>query len=78
MILILKTLGSQKGSPVAAEEGAKGRGGGRGRGGERRRVCEDYRASTICFIQVVRSPPSWSRRVTQIMSAEALLLNGFG
>jgi len=32
----------------------------------------------LCFIQVVWSPPSWSRRVTQIMPAEALLLNGFG
>jgi len=38
MIMILKTLGSQKGSPAAAEEGAEGRGGGRGGGGERRRV----------------------------------------
>jgi len=37
MIMILKTLGSQKGSPVAAEEeGAEGRGGGEwGRGREK-------------------------------------------
>ena len=34
--MIVKTLGSQKGSPAAAEEGAEGRGGGRGEGGERR------------------------------------------
>jgi len=29
MIMIVKTLGSQKGSPAAAEEGAVGRGRGR-------------------------------------------------
>jgi len=33
---LVKIPGSQKGSPAAAEEGAKGRGGGRGEGGERR------------------------------------------
>jgi len=38
MIMIVKTPGSQKDSPVAAEEGAEGRAGGRGEGGERRRV----------------------------------------
>jgi len=32
----------------------------------------------LCFIQVVCSLPSRSRRVAQIMSAEALLLNEFG
>jgi len=37
MMMIVKTPGSQKGSPAAAEEeGAEGRGGGRGEGGERR------------------------------------------
>jgi len=36
MIMIVKTPGSQMGSPAAAEEGAEGRGGGRGEGGERR------------------------------------------
>jgi len=36
MIMIVKTPGSQKGSPTAAEEGAEGKGGGRGDGGERR------------------------------------------
>jgi len=30
MIMIVKTPGSQKGSPAAAEEGAEGRGGGKG------------------------------------------------
>jgi len=33
---IVKTPGSQKDSPAAAEEGAEGMGGGRGEGGERR------------------------------------------
>ena len=32
----------------------------------------------LYFILIVCSPPSQSRRVTQIMSAEALLFNGFG
>jgi len=36
MIIIMKTPGSQKGSPAAAEGGGEGRGGGRGKGGERR------------------------------------------
>jgi len=35
MILIVKTTGSQKGSPAAAEIEAEGRGGGRGEEGER-------------------------------------------
>jgi len=37
-----------------------------------------YLSTRLCLIQVVCSPPSRSRRVTQIVSAEALLLNGFG
>jgi len=37
-----------------------------------------YHWGRLCFIQVVCSPPSQSRRVTQIMSTEALFLNGFG
>jgi len=36
-----------------------------------------YLWGRLCSIQVVCSPPSRSRRVTQVMSAEALLLNGF-
>ena len=36
-----------------------------------------YLWGRLCFIQVVCSPRSRSRRVTQIMSTEALLLNGF-
>jgi len=32
----------------------------------------------LCFFKAVCSPPSRSRRVTQIMSVEALLFNGFG
>jgi len=35
MMVIVKTLGSQEGSPAAAEEGGEGMGGGRGKGGER-------------------------------------------
>ena len=38
MIMIVKTPGSHKGSPAAAEEGAEGRGGGRGQGEKRRRM----------------------------------------
>jgi len=38
MIMIVKTPGSPKGSPVVAEEGAEGQGGGRGEGGKRRRA----------------------------------------
>jgi len=40
MIVIVKTFGSQKGSPAAAEEEADRRGGGRGEGGEKRRASE--------------------------------------
>ena len=36
MIMMMKTLGSQKGSLAAAEEEAEGRGGGTGEGGERK------------------------------------------
>jgi len=36
MIMMVKTPGSQKGFPAAAEEGAEGRGGGRREGGERK------------------------------------------
>ena len=35
MIMIVKTLGSQMGSPAAAEGGGEARGGGRGGSGER-------------------------------------------
>jgi len=34
--MIVKTPGSQRGSPAAAEEEGEGRGGGRGQGVERR------------------------------------------
>jgi len=51
--MIVKTPGSQKGSPAAAEERAEGRGGGRGEGGERRRV--QARSKLESTAQKVRS-----------------------
>ena len=39
MIMIVKTPGSQMGSPAAAEGGGEARGGGRGEGGEWREKC---------------------------------------
>jgi len=40
MIMIVKTPGSQMGSPAAAEEGGEAMGGGRGESGERSEVQE--------------------------------------
>ena len=47
---IVKTPGSQKGSPSASEEGGQGRGGGRGGGGERRRAQSEVNGPVIRLV----------------------------
>ena len=74
MIMIVKTPGSQMGSPAAADEGGKEMGGGRWESGERSEVqsleeCLTSGRRGICGRSPERTPVatpsvSWHRRAT--------------
>jgi len=72
-MIIVETLGSQMGSPAAAEEGGEAMGGGRGETGERREI--QARSSLTSMAPKARSR---SREVATLDEAPRISLRQLG